>query len=217
MHEHYPNLKYPPESVIINAIPTEEIKRKSHEKITDFHATDAPVFVSIGRLHTRKGYHKLMEAHARLLQDGFPHTVLILGEGEEMQKLVAQRQKLGVEKSFLLAGNRMNPYPYLRLADYFIMPSESEAWPLVLAEALILQKPAIATNSGDVAAMLKHRETGTLISYDTDEMYTAMKEFLTDEIYINSLRENLKNIETQFDSAPIFRAVEDVFLKLAKK
>ena len=55
MHRSYPNLKYPPESVIINAVPVDEIRKKSEEKIPDF--KNRPVFVSVGRLHTRKGHH----------------------------------------------------------------------------------------------------------------------------------------------------------------
>lgn len=216
MHQHYPNLNYPPESVIINAIPIDEIQRKAQEKISDFPETDVPVFVSVGRLHTRKGYHKLMDAHAQLLKDGFPHRVLILGDGEELPNLLQQQKKLGVEKSFIFAGNKMNPYPYIRQADFFIMPSESEAWPLVLAEALILQKPTIATDTGDVATMMEDRKTGYLISYDTDDMYTAMKEFLTNDKLVAGIRKNLEHIEEKFDNRWIFAEVEEIILKLAQ-
>lgn len=215
MHQNYPNLLYPPESVIINAIPVEEIKKKSGEKIPDF--ANKPVFVSVGRLHTRKGYHKLMEAHHRLLKNGFEHSFMIIGDGEEFGNLLAQQKKLGVEKTFILAGNKMNPYPYIKNADFFIMPSESEAWPLVLAEALVLQKPTIATDTGDVASMMDDRKTGYLISYKTEEIYLAMKEFLTNHELVDNLRSNLKTIEKNFDNRKIFMAIEEIILNLVKK
>lgn len=215
MHEHYPNLKYPKESVIINAIPIEEIKRKAEEKITDI--PKRPVFISIGRLHTRKGYHKLMEAHAKLLAEGFSHSVVIIGDGEELPNLLAQQKKLGVEKSFIFLGNKMNPYPYLKKADFFIMPSESEAWPLVIAEALILQKPIIATDTGDVSQMIQDGKTGCLIHYETQEMYKSMKEFLTNEKLVSTLKKNLETIEKEFDNQIIFDAVEEIITNLAKK
>lgn len=214
MHEQYPNLNYPQENVIINAIPIEEIKKKSEEKISDL--PKKPVFVSVGRLHTRKGYHKLMDAHAKLLKEGFEHSVLIIGDGEELANLLAQQKKLGVEKTFIFVGNKMNPYPYLKNADFFIMPSESEAWPLVIAEALILQKPIIATKVGDVEMMIKDRKTGYLIDYKTEEMYAAMKEFLTNEKLISEIKENLKTIEKEFDNQKIFDKVEKIILNLAK-
>ena len=215
MHRSYPNLKYPPESVIINAVPVDEIRKKSEEKIPDF--KDRPAFVSVGRLHTRKGYHKLMDAHHKLLKEGFEHSVVIIGDGEELPNLLIQQKKLGVEETFILAGNKMNPYPYIKNADFFIMPSESEAWPLVISEALILQKPIIATRVGDVELMIEDDKTGHLIRYDTSEIYEAMKKFLTDEKFVQNIKENLIYIDKQFDNQKIFDAVEKIIINLAKK
>jgi glycosyltransferase involved in cell wall biosynthesis len=215
MHEHYPDLNYPLEKVIINAIPIEEIKKKSEEKITDL--PQNPVFVSVGRLHYRKGYHQLIEAHANLLRDGFMHNIVIIGDGEHRKKLEALIKEKNVEKSFILLGNRMNPYPYIKQADFFILPSESEAWPLVIAEALILQKPIIATDTGDISKMIKHQKTGYVIRYQKDEMYNAMKLFLTDNDMLSNINNNLKDIESQFDNKKIFESVENMIDQLMEK
>lgn len=215
MHIYYPDLKYPEESVVINAIPIEEIKRKAQEKIEDL--PEGPFFVSVGRLHSRKGYHKLIDAHKKLIDEGFHHNVVVVGSGEEMKNLMEQIRINNVQDTFILSGNRMNPYPYVKNADYFILPSESEAWPLVIAEALILQKPIIATDTGDVGQMIKDRETGYLINYETDEMYAAMKAFLTDPELISRIRKNLENIEDQFDNQKIFDAVEGILENLYQK
>lgn len=215
MHQHYPNLNYPAESVIINPIPIEEIKRKAEGKLENF--PEGPVFASIGRLHSRKGYHKLIDAHTKLINEGFQHTIIVIGEGDEMNNLKAQAAKNNVEKTFILVGNQMNPYPYIKKADYFVLPSESEAWPLVIAEALILQKPIIATEVGDVGLMIKDRETGYLINYEVDEMYSAMKTFLTDHELTAHIRNNLKTIEDQFDNKKIFDSVENIIETLHNK
>ncbi|MDR2236258.1 MAG: glycosyltransferase [Chryseobacterium sp.] len=215
MHQSYPDLPYPAESVVINAIPIEEIKKKAEEKIEDL--PEGPVFVSVGRLHGRKGYHKLIDAHKRLIEEGFHHSILILGNGEELKNLTEKIQAHNLQDTFILGGNRMNPYPYVKHADFFILPSESEAWPLVIAEALILQKPIIATDTGDVGVMIRDRETGYLINYDTNEMYEAMKVFLTDPELIAGIRKNLETIEDQFDNQKIFDAVEGIIENLVKK
>ncbi|MEJ5103094.1 glycosyltransferase [Chryseobacterium sp. MYb328] len=215
MHQSYPDLQYPSESVVINAIPIEEIKRKAEEKINDF--PKGPVFVSVGRLHTRKGYHKLIDAHKKLMDEGFKHSVMVVGNGEEMKNLTEQIQANNVQDTFILCGNRMNPYPYIKNADYFILSSESEAWPLVVAEALILQTPIIATDTGDVGVMVRDRETGYLINYDTNEMYEAMKTFLTDPELVSHIRKNLETIEDQFDNQKIFNAVEEIIENLYQK
>lgn len=214
MHRTYPNLPYPPESVIINAVPVDEIRKKSEEKIPDF--KNRPVFVSVGRLHTRKGFHKLMDAHHKLLKEGFKHSVVIIGDGEELPNLLAQQKKLGVEETFILAGNKMNPYPYIKNADFFILPSESEAWPLVIAEALILKKPIIATKVGDIEMMIDDQKTGYLIDYKTEEIYAAMKEFITNKTLVEDIKKDLENIENQFDNQKIFNQIEEMIDNVLK-
>ena len=215
MHIHHPDLHFPREKVIINAISIEEIKVKAAEKIEPF--SEKPSFVSVGRLHYRKGYHKLIEAHTKLIREGHDHQILIVGEGEHRQNLEKLIKENKVERTFILLGNKMNPYPYIKNADFFILPSESEAWPLVIAEALILQKPIIATDTGDVSMMIAPEKTGILIPYKVEEMYYSMKRFLTDKPLISEIKSNLQNIEDQFDNKKIFESIEIMMEQILEK
>lgn len=213
--ETYPDLKIPENQVILNAIPIDELKQKALAFKPEL--PNKPVFVSVARLHSRKGFHKLMDAHARLLKDGFDHHIIVIGDGEEMENLKKQAENLGVTESFKLLGSSMNPYPHVKNADFFILPSESEGWPLIIADTLILQKPIISTNVGGIPEMIEHEKTGYLINYETDEMYASMKRFLTDSDLVSQIKENLKDIEKQFDNQKIFDAVEDIIINLSKK
>ena len=212
----YPNFKLPENQVILNAIPIEEIKQKAVEYVPDFGTKD-PVFVSVGRLHSRKGYHKLIEAHSKLIKDGFAHKIIIIGDGEERENLENLAKMYGVQDSFVLLGSLLNPYPYVKNADFFVMPSESEGWPLIIADTLILQKPILSTAVGGIPEMIRHLENGYLIRYDADEMYNAMKEFLSNTDVIEKIKKGLENSEKQFDNQKIFDAVENIIIKLAQK
>ncbi|MBD8084327.1 glycosyltransferase [Chryseobacterium caseinilyticum] len=212
--ETYPKLNIPKNQVIRNAIPIEELKKKAQEFTPKF--PQKPVFVSVARLHSRKGFHKLMDAHAKLLNDGFDHHIYVIGDGEEMTNLKKQATELGVTESFEFLGSLLNPYPYVKNADFFILPSESESWPLIIADSLILQRPIISTNVGGIPEMIAHDRTGYLINYETDEMYAAMKKFMTEPEYIKKIRENLVDIEKQFDNQQIFDVVENIILNLTK-
>lgn len=214
--EKHPTVSLPENQVILNAIPIEELKQKASEFIPDFKTSD-PVFVTVGRLHSRKGHHLLMEAHARLLKDGFPHTIFVIGDGEEKENLENQAKKLGVKDSFILLGSLLNPYPYVKNADFFIMPSESEGWPLIIADTLILQTPIISTAVGGIPEMIEHQKNGYLTEYTEESIYAGMKEMLTNPSLVSKIRENLKTAEKQFDNQKIFDAVENILLKLAKK
>jgi glycosyltransferase involved in cell wall biosynthesis len=65
--------------------------------------------------------------------------------------------------------------------------------------------------------MIAHGKTGHLINYETEEMYEAMKKFLTEPDYVSHIKENLKDIEKQFDNQKIFDAVENIITNLVKK
>lgn len=212
----YPNFKLPENQVILNAIPIEEIKQKAVEYVPEFGTKD-PVFVSVGRLHSRKGYHKLIEVHNKLIKDGFAHKIIIIGDGEEKDNLENLTKMHGVQNSFVLLGSLLNPYPYVKNADFFVMPSESEGWPLIIADTLILQKPILSTAVGGIPEMIRHLENGYLINYDTDEMYNAMTEFLSNTNMIEKIKKGLENSEKQFDNQKIFDAVENIIIKLAQK
>ena len=212
----YPNFKLPENQVILNAIPIEEIKQKAEEFVPDFKTSD-PVFVSVGRLHSRKGYKKLIEVHSQLIKDGFSHKIIIIGDGEEKENLENLTKMYGVQNSFVLLGSLLNPYPYVKNADFFVMPSESEGWPLIIADTLILQKPILSTAVGGIPEMIRHLENGYLINYDTDEMYNAMTEFLSNTNMIEKIKKGLENSEKQFDNQKIFDAVENIIIKLAQK
>lgn len=213
--ETYPDLKLPENQVILNAIPIDELKQNAQAFKPEL--PNIPVFVSVARLHTRKGFHKLLNAHAKLLKDGFNHHIIVIGDGEEMENLKKQAENLGVTNSFELLGSMMNPYPYVKNADFFILPSESEGWPIIIADTLILQKPIIATNVGGIPEMISHEKTGYLVNYEEDDMYDAMKTFLTEPEIVSNIKKNLETIEEQFDNQKIFSAVENIILKLTQK
>lgn len=208
----YPTVKLPPNQVILNAIPINEIKLKAKEFPVSY---NKKTFVAVGRLHSRKGFHVLMEAHKKLLEDGFDHQVVVIGDGEERPTLEKQASMHSVTDTFKLIGTLANPYPHIKNADYFIMPSESEGWPLIIAETLILRKPIIATNVGGIPEMITNEKNGLLVNYSAQDLYQAMKEFLTNEILVSHIVENLIDSEKQFDNKKIFDAVESIILKLA--
>lgn len=215
LDEKFPNVKFPPGQVVLNPIPIKEIKAKAAEFIPE--KKGKPVFVSVGRLHFRKGYKKLLEVHKKLLDEGFLHYIQIIGDGEDYKDLSSRIIELNVQDTFELLGTRLNPYPFVKNSDFYIMPSESEGWPLIIAETLILQKPILATNVGGIPEMITHNKTGYLVDYSQKDLYYGIKKFLTDKNLISIIKENLQDIEEKFDNQKIFNAVEDIIINTIAK
>lgn len=68
---------------------------------------------------------------------------------------------------------------YYNMCDYFVMPSEFEAYGLVFAEALCFGLPCIGKNCFAMPEFIRHGENGYLIEQsDPRELCDAMKELL---------------------------------------
>lgn len=190
--EKYYNVTYPSSSVVYNAIHVNDVKEKAQEFDVDYKDLIKPVFCSVGRLHSRKGYHNLVNIHRRLIDDGFEHSIVVLGDGEEKNNLTEQISQLGVEGSFKLLGTKINPYPYMKNADYFVLPTRSEAYPLVVNEALALEKPIISTNVGGIPEMIENGVDGILVNDDEQEIYDAMKKVFIQAELLEKIKQNTK-------------------------
>ena len=135
-------------------------------------------FIGIGRLETVKGFDLLIEAFSRLPAGG--HRLVIVGDGSQAAELRALAQRLGVADRVHFTGFVRNPYPYLNRADVFVLSSHFEGLPTVLVEALLLQKPAIATDceSGPREILDGGRHGWLVPTGSADGLHAAMQRYL---------------------------------------
>lgn len=207
-------IEYPKSSVIYNAIKIDEVRKRSSEFPVNYDTR--PVFSSMGRLHSRKNYHTLMRVHKRLLDEGFLHSIAVIGGGAEMENLQNQAKELDVTKTFLLLDSQINPYPYIANSDYFVMPSESESYPLTIGEVMGLNIPIISTNVGGIPEMIDHNTDGYLVQPDENSIYEGMKLFLTKPDIPQNIKKNTETAVEKFDNERIYREVTSVFVSQAK-
>jgi glycosyltransferase involved in cell wall biosynthesis len=136
-----------PESlrVIRNGVHLERVRKLASEPTPEW-LPEGDVVVGVGRLVRQKGFDILIEAHARVRNEGVPHTLVIAGEGQEREALQALAARLGVTDSVLLPGFLTNPFALVARAGLFCLPSRYEGSPLVLSEVLALGLPVIAAD-----------------------------------------------------------------------
>lgn len=208
-------ISYPNSSVIYNVIKLSEAREKANAFPVNYDTH--PVFSSMGRLHSRKGYHTLAKVHRRLLDEGLMHSIAVIGGGNEMQNLQNQAKELGIEKTFLLLDSQKNPWPYINASDYFVLPSRSESYPLTIGEVMGLYKPIISTNVGGIPEMIEDGVDGILVNYDEEEIFQAMKNFLTNPTLVEKIKTGTKNADEKFDEKKIYKQVTEVFENVMKK
>lgn len=200
---------YPKSSVIYNVINIQEAVEKS--KWMEVNYSIRPVFSSVGRLHFRKGYDALIRIHKRLLDEGLMHSIAVVGGGNEMENLQQQVKELGVKQTFKLLDTQTNPYPYVAQSDYFVMPSRSESYPLIIGEVMALGIPILSTNVGGIPEMITHEVDGYLVNFDEEEIYQAMKRFLTEPELVEKIKKGVAKAPEKFDNQKIYNQVTEVF------
>ncbi|WP_026315428.1 glycosyltransferase [Riemerella columbina] len=207
-------VSYPNSSVIYNVIKLSEAREKANAFPINYDTK--PVFSSMGRLHSRKGYSTLAKVHKRLLDEGLIHSIAVIGGGNEMQNLQNQCKELGIEKTFLLLDSQKNPWPYIQASDYFVLPSRSESYPLTIGEVMGLHKPIISTNVGGIPEMIDDGVDGVLVNYDEDEIFEAMKKFLTEPDFVENIKQGTQKADEKFDERKIYEQVTEVFEQVLK-
>jgi glycosyltransferase involved in cell wall biosynthesis len=95
---------------------------------------EGPRLITVGSLKEQKNHALLLDAVAHLQTKDT--QLMILGEGHLRPKLEARANKLGIADRVILPGFAVDPWPYLASADLFVLSSDYEGFPLVLAEAM---------------------------------------------------------------------------------
>ena len=125
----------------------------------------AIICTGIGRLVPQKGFDILIEAFAGIASQVPDLYCLIIGEGEDKEKLSTQIRAAGLEKRILLLGyqDRSKAMSILKASDIFVMPSRYEGTPIALLEAAALARPILAACAGGIPELVTHEQHAHLV------------------------------------------------------
>ncbi len=120
---------------------------------------------AVGNIRSSKGYEYLLET-AKLVVDRYPqYRFAVAGEGSGrlFDDLMAQRNKMGLEKYFFFVGFAFDVAGFMNNLDVFVLSSVSEGFSLSTIEAMACGVPVIATRSGGPEEILSHLDNGILV------------------------------------------------------
>jgi glycosyltransferase involved in cell wall biosynthesis len=146
-----------------------------------------------GRLVSYKGLPLLLRV-AEVIQSEFDHVGFVLiGSGgfdmhnceDELKKFVKAK---GLEESIYFAGEVDNVHEYLQASDIFVLPSEEDAFPLALVEAMACGLPVISTPVGGIKEIITDRQNGLLVqARDFQQLYQVISGLIGDPTLSASL------------------------------
>ena len=132
---------------------------------------DNVIVFALGRIVLKKGFDILIQA-LPLVKDQVPNVTLIIGgDGTDLDRLKTLAKNLGVSDSVRLPGtiNRADVPVYFHLCDIFTLPAvfdpkgNVDGCPNVILEAMACGKPVVASNISGIPIVVKDKETGILV------------------------------------------------------
>ncbi len=151
---------------------------------------EGPIFLAVGRLAKKKGFHILLEATAQLRRTTkAKFMVVIAGGGDLLGHLRRMAADLGITDvvSFIGPVDRNSLPDLYRAADAYVLPSvrdESgnvDGLPNVLLEAMATGLPVIASALAGALDVIQNGVTGRLVPWgDPKALAQAMAEIVED-------------------------------------
>ncbi|MBS2099070.1 glycosyltransferase [Carboxylicivirga linearis] len=132
----------------------EALKTKSFDEKLDF--------IFVGRLEMAKGVGRILEAFGSIESDRIG-VVHMIGDGEERTKFESEADKLPYDFNFYGFMSRDKIFELLQKAHVFLLPSDSEGFPKVLAEAINFGCLPIVSKISCLPDYVKNEESGFLV------------------------------------------------------
>lgn len=120
------------------------------------HQLDIPIskifVLFVGRLEPLKGSDMLFNIIAEINEQSDSFFFGLIGDGPDKEKLAS------LEENITLFGSvpHKDIHRYYKAADVLILPSKNEGLPNVLLEALACGLPVLATNTGEISAIVSN-------------------------------------------------------------
>lgn len=167
----------------------EDIKKEAEEIRKKF---GEPLVLSVGRLAYYKGFEYLIKAGKEIKA-----KVLIIGEGKLRDKLLKLISDFNLENKVFIIPSVEDLRPYYLACDVFVLPSihKSEAFGIVILEAMAFGKPIISTELGTGTSWINvNNETGFVVKPKNEkELAEKINLLLKDKELYQVFSQNAKN------------------------
>ncbi len=112
------------------------------------------VLLTVAKLADCKGHRYLLEAMPAVLAQHPEALCVLAGDGELRRELELLAEALGIAHRVRWLGFRRDVPDLIQAADVFVLPSHTEGLCSTLIEAMLAERPIVATNAGGIPEAL---------------------------------------------------------------
>ena len=157
--------------VINNFIDDKKIIDMANEKIKEKKESKF-LFTFVGRLDdSAKKLERILYVIKKLNEKSVQCHLIVVGSGPDEEKYKKYVLNNHLSKFVNFVGKKSNPYPYMKLADYIVLCSDYEGFPVIYLEAIALKKKIITTIDVTDNIIRIPNNYGYIVSKNKEQMY----------------------------------------------
>jgi glycosyltransferase involved in cell wall biosynthesis len=133
--------------------------------------------------------------------------LVIVGQGPESERIVAEARRVGVADRLILPGFLPDPARYIGSFDVFALSSNSEQFPISLVEAMAARLPVVATSVGDIPAIVSPDNRPLIVDPDDEAAFSAALDSLAERPDLRSAlgEANRARVAAEYDERDMIR------------
>ena len=157
--------------VIENMMPEKLIAKQADEfSVKGEMSDDGRIkLLSIGRFSYAKNFDQIPDLCSRILNQGLNIVWYIIGYGGDEQLIKDKINEYHMQDHVIILGKKENPYPYIKVCDYYVQPSRYEGNSVSVHEAQILNKPVIITEYATARDQITDGVNGFIVPMDNEQ------------------------------------------------
>lgn len=178
---------------------------------------DSRIVLTVGRLSAEKGHADLIKALGMRQHSDPGITLVVVGDGPEMQRLTALCLEQQLSNIVRFVGFQEDASAYYSCADLFVLPSLSEGSPNVLLEALDAGVPVVATAVGGVPEVVENGVSAILVPARRSALLAAaVDRVLTDGTLRRQLVSEGRKVVLKHTPDRYFRDISRLFQEVSE-
>jgi N-acetyl-alpha-D-glucosaminyl L-malate synthase BshA len=147
-----------------------------------------------------------------------PSKLLLIGDGPERNRIEQLCREKNIYRDVKFLGKITTPEMLLRVADLFLLPSETESFGLAALEAMAMNVPVISTNTGGLPEVNINAVSGFTSNVgDVEDMSQNALKILSDPLILQKFRRQAFEVAQQFDLPKILPLYEDLYKEVIEK
>jgi glycosyltransferase involved in cell wall biosynthesis len=141
-----------------------QFSKESIERVrSELKMGDRLAMVCVSRLFREKGHEFLFRAFSRLTRQGLDAALYLVGTGPHRSIIEALARECGIADRVRFLGWRDDALKIIAAADIVVHPSLHEALPSAVIEAIMLERPLVATDVSGVRDVLGDNQHGIVV------------------------------------------------------